>query len=435
VRLVNSAAGGRWAAVVGLGAVLAVVVYSTLGSGNSHRVRVAFDEALNIPNGALVQAAGVNVGTVASVGYVDGQAIVALDLNDEVWPLPRGTTAAIRLASVSGNVNRRIELLLGQRGSSGVPADGIIGASPAGPVELDDVLQAFDAPTRRNFGGTLHNISGALDGHTGTLNAGVHQLAPTLDAVGGLMTDLSANQQQLSSLLTRGDAVTRVLARHRQQVGDMVQLAGATFDTFARRSVQLQQTLDTLPPALTQVSHTTARLQPTLKLVTGLLTDLAPGAAQLQPLAAIATPTLTELRVTAGQGVQLAHDAITAAPDITRLLTRGTPFVGQVAPIVKRATPIVHCLRPYTPEAAGLLSNWASWNQGYDGTSHIGKIFVNASGSSFFDTPKLNSSVFKTLGLGYALLRPPGYLGNKPQFMPECGLTPAGLDPAKDWDR
>jgi phospholipid/cholesterol/gamma-HCH transport system substrate-binding protein len=425
----------RRAAIVALLAAAVAVIYLTFGAGGDHQVRVAFDDALNIVSGASVQAAGVDVGSVTDVKHIDGQAVLTLNIGEAVWPLPQGTTAAIRLASVSGNVNRRIDLAVGPRGAPPIAEGGQIAASAAGPVELDDVLQIFNRNTRSNLRGTLASVSGALDGHTGQLNAGLHQLAPAMGAFGGLMSDLNQSQSQLSSLLTRGNAVTSVLARHQQQLGDMITVAGSTLDTFARHSSELQRTLDALPPALTQVDYTAGRLHPTLRLVTSLLQQLRPGVAQLAPLAAVATPTLRALRITAGQGVHVVRDVTAAAPGITRLLVDGTPFVKRLTPAVTQTTPIVHCLRPYTPEAAGLISNWASWNKAYDASSHIGKIFVNAGPGSVFDNPTLPMSSLNKLGFGYALLRPPGYIGGKPQFMPECGLTPAGLDPANDWDK
>ncbi|MHB8690466.1 MAG: MlaD family protein [Solirubrobacteraceae bacterium] len=418
-----------------LGALLLAaigVIYLVFSSGSSHQVHVAFDDALGIVNGGSVQAAGVGVGSVDSVVRRDGQAYLTLNLSDAVWPLPRGTTAEIRLASVSGNVNRRIELNIGPRSAPPIPDGGVIAAGNPGPVELDDVLQTFQPSVRADLRGTLLNL-GALDGHSSQLNAGVHQLGPTMAAAGGLMSDLSASQAQLSSLLTQGDAVSGVLAAHQQQLGDMVTVAATTFGTFAGHSRQLQSTLDALGPALAQIDDTASRLHPTLQLVTRLLQTLAPGAAQLRPLGLVATPTLAALQLTAAHGVQVVKDATTAAPEITRFLTDATPFAGRVTPTVKQLTPIVHCLRPYTPDAAGLISNWASWTQAYDGTSHIGKIFVDAGPGSVFDVPKLSLSALQRLGFGYALLRPPGFIGGQPQFVPECGLTPAGLNPANDW--
>lgn len=401
---------------------------------STHTVNVAFGAALNVPEGALVEAAGVTVGHATDIRYEDGQALMRLNLRDSVWPLPKGTTARIRLSSISGNVNRRIVLALGPRGADPVPDGGVIGAAESKPVELDEIFNTFDAPARTALRGALTNTAAAVGGHTRQLGDGIGALGTAVPQVGGLMSDLHATQRSLSSLIRHGDTVTRVLAGRRQQVGDTVDLASATFRTFASRTGKVRATLSALPPALTQVAATTRRLQPSLALLTGLMRDLAPGARQLAPTARVLNPTLTLLRGTALDGARLADTATTAAPDITRLLRRGQPFVKDLTPIVQHLTPIVACLRPYTPELAGTLSNWASWNANYDAKGNVAKIFPDTTGlGDFGDSPDVKATDFSKFGLTYAALRPPGWIANQPHYDDACGVGRAGVDPRTEW--
>lgn len=400
----------------------------------THTVNVAFSAALNVPEGALVEAAGVTVGHATDIRYEDGQALMRLRLEDKVWPLPRGTTAKIRLASISGNVNRRIVLVLGPRGAQPVRDGGVIGAAESKPVELDEIFNTFDAGARQALRGALTNTAVAVGGHTRQLNAGVHALGAAVPQAGGLLTDLHATQRSLSSLVHHGDEVTRVLAAKQGQVGAVVDLAAATFQTFGARSAKVRATLDALPPALAQVSATTRRLQPSLVQLTGLVRDLAPGARQLAPTAEILRPTLSLLRSTAADGARLADDATVAAPRITRLLRRGQPFVKDLTPIVNQLTPIIACVRPYTPELAGTLSNWASWNANYDAKGNVAKIFADTTGlGDFGEAPDVKAVDFAKFGLNYAALRPHGWIAGKPQFDDACGVGRAGVDPRTEW--
>jgi phospholipid/cholesterol/gamma-HCH transport system substrate-binding protein len=280
----------------------------------------------------------------------------------------------------------------------------------------------------------LETTAAALGPRAPRLNDGVGRAGPALEQAAGLFADLNASGRQLEELVRSGDGVMRVVATRRQRVAALVEVAATTFDTLASRARRVQETIDAFPAALGQVEHTAARLQPTLTRVTALLRDLRPGAAELRPFAAVATPTLVHLRGTAADADRLAANATSAAPAITKLLARGTLLVRAATPVVEKTTPIAHCLTPYAPEIAGTLSNWASWNRSYDAQSHLGKIFVDASGSSFFDNPDIKATQFKALGMGYAALRPPGWIGHKPRFMPECGVGKDAVDPANDWD-
>ncbi|MBB2506588.1 MCE family protein, partial [Amycolatopsis echigonensis] len=49
---------------------------------------------------------------------------------------------------------------------------------------------------------------------------------------------------------------------------------------------------------------------------------------------------------------------------------------------VSSLMPALSFLRPFTPEAVGLLSNWGSASANYDANGHYGRIYVQAGASS-----------------------------------------------------
>lgn len=424
-----------WIIILAALAVVAAIVVRD-SRIQPHHVRVSVDSALSLTPGADVQAAGVDVGKVKRVIYEDGRAIVELGIGDEIWPLPRGTTAEISLGSTSGSTNRRVVLHLGPHDAPKVPDGGVIGAQRPERVELDDVLQGFGPVTRSNLGGTAANMAKSLRGHEAQLNAGVHELAPALSAAAPVMGDLARSQRSLSRLLRDGDAVMATLARHRQQVGNVIASTGEVFDAVATRSREVRATLDAATPALQQVVTSGRRLRPTLTEVTGLFADLRAPARRLAPLGRVATPTLTALRRTAPEGVRFADAAIAGAPAVARFLNAGTPVVRDLASVVAQAQPIAHCVGAYAPEIGALASNWASYNQQYDATGHILRGHFPATATAFNDFPEnfKTADAVKLLGTKYAGLRPPGWLASKPRFMPECGVGPDAVDPAKDWE-
>lgn len=430
---VSSALDRPWPLVIGLLAVVAVAWYA-LSRPQTHELRVAFGAALNVPEGAQVQAAGVAVGHATDIRYQDGHAVMKLRINDKVWPLPRGTTAGIRVASVSGNVNRRIELILGPKGAPPLEDGAVIGAAESKPVELDEIFNTFDGSTRASLQQMLKNTGDSLSGHSGQLGRGVARLGQAVPAAGDLITDLEASQQSLTSLISAGDRVTGLLAGRRDTVGDVVDRAGATFQAFGENSRAMQATFTRLPPTLRQITSTTKDISGSLGHVTTLLRDLAPGARQLVPTARELEPTLALLRPTAQEASALASNLTTSAPAITGLLRRGTPFVRDVTPVVHGLVPIANCARAYTPEVAGTLSNWASWNAAYDAQGNVARIFGDVSGlGNFGDTPHVDPSDFAKLGLRYGGLRAPGAVGGQPTYMDECGVGKAESEPTSAW--
>jgi len=433
VRSIDRILDRPWPLIMAAAALVAAALYWS-SRPDTHTVRVAFSAALNVTEGADVQSSGVRVGQAKNVRYEDGRAVMDLNLTDEVWPLPRGTTAKIRLSSISGNVNRRIELVLGPRGAPALREGSVIGAEEPKPVELDEILNTFDAPTRETLQKALANTAEAIGGHTKQLNDGVGELSNAVPAVGELMTDLHATDRYLSSLVRNGDRVTRLLATRRQRVGDIVELADTTFSTFAQHSRQMQRTLDETPPALRQVTATTRRLSGALVTLTALMHDLRPTARELVPTARVLAPTLALLRPTAREAADLVGNVTRSAPSITRFLERATPFTQDAASIVKELTPIVTCLRPYAPELAGTLTNWSSWTANYDANGNIGRIFPDVAGvGSLADSPDVKATDFDKFGMKYAALRAPGWIAGAPSYDDSCGVGKAGVDPSNEW--
>jgi len=156
-----------------------------------------------------------------------------------------------------------------------------------------------------------------------------------------------------------------------------------------------------------------------------------------------ASQTLAARRPTARLGVKIADRLRTDAPRLTNALAVGEPLMSNTQSILTRAEPMLACLRPYTPEAAGVAVLWGSWTKNYDPTlaggrlhasrDHYARVLVTASPTSLHAYPKGTSTqIQEALGKKYAMPRPPGLGVERPWFLPQCGVTQAALDPTKD---
>jgi len=169
---------------------------------------------------------------------------------------------------------------------------------------------------------------------------------------------------------------------------------------------------------------------------------------------------MVDARVTLPVALRTVQATTKAAPRITRLLGEATPFAKRSPDVLGALAPMVSCVRPYAPEAAGAIVGGAGWTQVYDlhQTRNVpeaqafdlpakypgpvgaeGRIIVHSLAATpvvaqeSFDSQVLSPEQFtKLVGKQYAAVRPPGLSVGQPWFLPECNVTKDGLDPAKD---
>lgn len=421
--------------VVGLVAAGLFVLWLASTRTQTHHLKVAFNDAVSVAPGQDVQVNGIDVGKVSGVELEDGLPIVELGIDDEdVWPLTRGTQASLRFGTTIGNGTRRVELFPGPADAPEIPDGGLISArSTTSPTEFDELFQTADAPTRRSMTSGQQRINQAVKGNADEIRADIRASAYALDAAGGFFGDLSADGDALREMVDHTDDVTRNLAARSDRIGAVLTVTARTFETFAANTDGIAQSLEQAPPALAETRATLARLEPSLDRLDALLADAAPGVAELRPLAASARPALADLRAIIPQALSTVRTARATAPQITEFLGDATPLLRASRPLFSELSDISQCVRPYAPELAGFLTNWSAFSKNVDQFSSYARVRVVEGDSSFTDNPDVKTSEFTSAtGAGYAGLRPPGFNAGNPWFMPECGVGPDAVDPARD---
>jgi phospholipid/cholesterol/gamma-HCH transport system substrate-binding protein len=420
-----------WLIVLSVGA-LAVAVWAYGTRQVPHRVRAVFAEAPGLYTGEDVQVDEIDAGKVTSVTYSAGKAIVGVGIQDmSYWPLHQGTTVTLRYGTTVGNGTRYIQLEPGPKSAPAIPENGIIGDNhTVDGVEFDQLFGTFNARTRAQFRRAMGGMGAVVGARTSQIGAAVRQTGPALGSISGFASELARDQQSLETLVVSGAEVTSALSAHDAQISDLVSNAAGTFHAFASDTSGVADSIDQLPATLTHARGTLARLDTSIGHLNRLVTNLAPGAVRLGALSTNLLRAMTDLRAT----IPIANRTFTvgtrAAPRITRLLQVAQPFSTAAAPAFTSLAPMVGCIRPYAPEIAGLLSTWSSWTKNYDGIGHLGRLWGNVGPSSLTSTPLTPQQYVRATGQGYALIRPPGYDDGQRAYLPECGVTPAGLNPA-----
>ena len=419
--------------IAALAAVAVVVLVLVLTGGSSHTLYAGFDNINQVAEGQEVHVAGRKVGQVDGMELVDGQARVKLKLKDEVWPMPKGTTARVRWGSTTSYLSRYIELYPGKDGA-GELEDGAFLSRNKSSVELDEAFRIFRGNTADETRAVVDDLGEALDGQGDDLKRGVAAAPSGLDAVGDLVRELAADEERLRTLAVAGDQTTSALAAKADDLRELVTSAAGTMEELAEHTTAQQRSLERAPRTFTTSTVTLARLDGSLDKLDALVTDIRPGAPALRRMSRTARDTLATLRAVAPLATATLDRGTAASPLLKRLFDVATPFFPQARAAFATFNPMLACLRPYGPEIAGFLETWSGQIKNYDAEGHYARSFPLTVMPALLPGTQNKPAAALRLqpGLTYAMPRPPGLNAGKPWFQPQCGAGQDSLDPNKD---
>src|SRR4029079_1019311 len=102
---------GRALAIGALAAVVLVVALIVFSGGGGDTYKLEFKEGFQLVRGDQVQVGGVPVGSLTRIDLThDFKALVTIHVDSSLTPLPAGTTAQVRVPSLSSVANRYIAL-------------------------------------------------------------------------------------------------------------------------------------------------------------------------------------------------------------------------------------------------------------------------------------------------------------------------------------
>lgn len=266
----------------------------------TYRVSAEVPNANSLVEGNEVLIGGVRVGVVETIEpkrLVDprtGNEIYAakldLNLDKSVEPLPEDSNVVIRSRSALGL--KYLQITPG-RSSEGLAEGGTLGLVRARPepVEIDQVFNMFDDPTRRAIQTNLVEFGGAVTGRGGDINAAIGELAPLLRRLTPVMRNLSSKETDLGGLFRALEATASEVAPVAQNQANAFVALDQTFEALAAVSRPYIQDTITNGVRTEQISLATMpRIRPLLAHSAALFEDLLPGARAL----ASTSPTLTE---------------------------------------------------------------------------------------------------------------------------------------------
>jgi phospholipid/cholesterol/gamma-HCH transport system substrate-binding protein len=440
----------RAATITALVLVALALGFLLLSGDGSHRYTLLFLNGGQLVEGNEVKIGGTPVGSVKELKLSeDGQAEVVIEVDRE---LNEGTRATIRAVGLVGVANHYVSLEPGPNDAPVMEDKSVLTQTDTStPVDLDQVFNAFDKPTRRGLGKFIRGQGHIFEGKGAEANETYKYLEPALSQGNVVLRELNRDSQMLERFLVSGSKVFTALADREDDLSASLGNARTAFDAINSETAAFAHDLELLPPTFRRSNTTFRNLRTALDDVDQLVEvakpatkDLAPFLRDVRPVVKKARPFFADL----GQAVRKPGDA----NDLGEL-TASLPTVDEKAgPGFRRARravadfePTLSFARAYSPEMLNALSKLSQITSRYDDSGHY--VTVRPSGNNLFDYNS-GSGLLEPLAASdqYDPFGPPSFFGRCPggasqaaadssspfvgPAWPGSGLTPSDCDPA-----
>src|SRR4051794_34516378 len=289
-----------------------------------YRFQADFASATQLSQQADVRISGVNVGKVVALTRNTGRTRATLQIDTKYAPLPADTKAMLRSKTLLGETY--VALTPGNRNGPKIPDNGLLAdRNVRRQVELDEVLRAFDKPTRLAMHQWLAGMSSALKGRSEDLSDVLGNLAPTAESGATLLSVLDAQHAAVRRLTSDSGKVFGAIGSRAGDVQALVRSGDKLFAATAARNRALSATIAALPPFLAQT-------RTTLRTAQAAAGEAAPVIRDLEPVAPLLRPAL--------------EDTAALAPDAKRLFQRVDPLIGLSRTALPAATTLLEEARP-----------------------------------------------------------------------------------------
>lgn len=373
-------------------AVLAVAVVATLVvwgltklvSGPDYNLTLLMPSAGTAFKNGAVMIDGQQVGKVTSVGVRDGQAEVKVAIEDEYAPLHAGTTARIKWASVLGT--RAVELVPGAETNPELSSGRLITGN-AEAVDIDELLNTLDAPTRKDLQKLVGQLNKTLAGTKPDLRTTLAKAGPTVKAIASLLSAIGQDGPALKKIITELHGVTANVSANDAELAASINNLKTLTGQIAGRQAELSQTIEKLPDTIDSATTALDAVPKPVDSTRTVLRTLRPSTDRLPAIAKQANPVLADVRPALAMLPGTLKDAQTLLQYTPGLVSDANSILPTATSALEQADPMVSYLRPYTPELVGWLSNWNGVFGSRDASGHYARALITASASSFDQNP------------------------------------------------
>ncbi len=337
--------------------IVVVAVFLSYNANNglpfvpTYKIKVELPEASGLQPANQVRIGGTRVGIVSSLSLRQSRtgrvtAIANLQLEKKVEPLPADTKAIVQSVSAIG-----LKYLALERGSSRTTLKAgqtIPVAQTREPVDIEDLFNMFNKPTRTAIKINSNNFGDGLAGRGLGLNNTIAELRPLVTNAVPVLHNLAAPQTGLRELFIALDRAASQTAPVAEANAELFSNLDTFFTAFASVAASIEAATRGGPPSLEQAIYSLAHERPFYRNFTEFMRLLRPSAAALRTLApqlghavaqgAVNLTAATNLNTRLAEASQALADfarnpvVSLAFEDFTETLEIGNPLLAGITP-------------------------------------------------------------------------------------------------------
>lgn len=272
--------------------VLLAILSSRIVNGlTEYRLVVPLDSADGLYPGSDVLIAGAHAGSVRDITLDGAQTLVTIALDDSYAPVHNDARVTIRPKSLLGEKYVALD-----PGTKDTLASGsrLPDTQVARAVDLQDVVNSLDQPTREKLRTLVIELGGGLAGQGLNSNQTIANGRQDMDHLAAITDTLAARDADLEQVIQGLDQVTAELAKsdRRQELGALIQNSETLLHSLSQQDAQIKQTLvqanaalgrsdNSLSGTATQLNDIFQQAPRTVDLLNGLSADLSSGMDQI----------------------------------------------------------------------------------------------------------------------------------------------------------
>jgi phospholipid/cholesterol/gamma-HCH transport system substrate-binding protein len=368
--------------LLALGALVAVALLVTvllLGGGNGHQYKLLFQTGGQLVKGNQVLIGGSPAGSVDDIKLTDdNQAEVRVSLDQ---PLHEGTTAVIRATSLSGVANHYISVTPGPDNAPTLDDDAVLtGADTTTPVDLDQLFNTFNGPTRKSLRQFIQGFSDIYVGKGPEANRTYKYFAPSLNATDRLLRELDRDEGVFTNFIVNSSRVFTAVSERSDDLSGLITNSNHALGAIASQNRSFDRALGVLPGTLRQANTTFVNLRAALDDLDPLVNtskvatrNLDPFLRKTAPVLHRAVPLFTDLRKVVslpGANNDLA-DSVKALPKLEPRARIAFPAAVKAS---DASIPFISFARPYAPDLLGAFTALGQVTAYYDANGHYARV-------------------------------------------------------------
>jgi virulence factor Mce-like protein len=345
------------AAALIVGLAITAYVASNIGvSFTSSTQSVSFyvnDATAVVPQADEVRYLGIPAGRVSSVRMHGTQPVITASWQTKYGKIYKNARLVVR-------PNTALEDMYVDVVNPGTPSAGLANTSDPLPaaatdtsVNLDDVLDTFNADARRSLRTLLDQLGNGLADRGAALKEGFVELAPFLQLAGNVSTQLADRATLVKQLVHNTSTVMTDLSQRQQELRTLVSSGSSALTTLANGSSNLNATLHELPTTIDDVNSSFAS-------VSGVVGDVDAALKSLDPV-------VKELPSALSSVQKLSNDASPAVKALQTPVTKLVPLVQTLSPLSASLSQAVSGLSPQVSTINHTVSDLVSCRTGVEG--------------------------------------------------------------------